>query len=150
MKLSRAQQRLTVSEGLAVGMLFHGRDILRFERRRLEDAFRAAYIGWHSRDAFPLVLADCAAGRPVFGTMTYAEESRISWLFYWAVVGEELVPVPRSEIHLDEVGLDEFAGMLGGTSDGRMAGLYGPWVAWDWGDLVYALYAELGIPLHDD
>jgi hypothetical protein len=81
--LTPAQQRNAVSEGIALGLLKYGRDVLPLDRSRLDTAFETAWRTWPYRTNFPQVTDDLADGHDGVSAMTSADKKKHAWALYW-------------------------------------------------------------------
>lgn len=84
MPLSATNQRNTVSEGTALGLLMCGRDEIPYEKLRVDLAFEHAFRNWHYRERYPQVGTDLRKGLGGSLAMTCAKENtRTNFVFFW-------------------------------------------------------------------
>jgi len=88
--LTPAQQRIAVSEGMALGLVICGRDVLPFDKARLDAAFEGAWRSWPHHGSFPQVTTDLADGEDGVWAMTGADSRKEVWALYWEQDGDEL------------------------------------------------------------
>jgi hypothetical protein len=79
-----------VSEGIALGVVICGRDVLPFDKDRLDIAFESAWRAWPYRTSFPQVTSDLADGEHGVWAITEADSRNKVWALYWEHDGDEL------------------------------------------------------------
>jgi hypothetical protein len=78
-----ARQQNAVSEGVALGLLMAGRDVLPYDKVRVDLAFEGAWRGWDFRSRFPQVSTDLRNGSDGVHVMTRADEQKHVWHLFW-------------------------------------------------------------------
>lgn len=114
MKITPTRQRNAVSEGIALGLVMVGRDVLPYDKVRVDLAFTGAWRGWEFRDRFAQVSTDLRNGSDGVHVMTRADEGKRVWHLYWERSGRELHVRPRGQSEDDAVDPDAVAEALDG------------------------------------
>ena len=109
-----AQQRNAVSEGMALGLLICGRDVLPFDKMALDLAFEGAWRTWTYREIFPQVNTDLSKGLDGTWAMTRADASKQTWALYWEQEGNQFKIYARtSDWQVDNSDdLDHIVGLI--------------------------------------
>lgn len=95
--ISPSRQRNAVSEGIALGLLMCGRDVLPFDKMNVDLSFEGAWRGWTYRSRFSQVSTDLRQGLDGCWAMTHADERKHVWNLYWDTSGSELVIRARGQ-----------------------------------------------------
>lgn len=113
-RITPARQRNAVSEGMAVGLLMAGRDVLPYDKVRVDLAFEGAWRGWDFRGKFPQVSTDLRSGSDGVHVMTRADEQKHVWHLFWAREGMNLRIVARPQWEAEAIEPDIVADSLDG------------------------------------
>jgi hypothetical protein len=113
-KITPTRQRNAVSEGIALGLVMAGRDVLPYDKVRVDLSFSGAWRGWDFRDRFAQVSTDLRNGSDGVHVMTRADEGKHVWHLYWERSGGELRVLPRAQWEGDAVDPDAVAEALDG------------------------------------
>ena len=96
-RITPARQRNAVSEGMALGLLMAGREVLPYDKVRVDLAFGGAWRGWEFRGRFPQVGTDLRNGSDGVHVMTRADEQKHVWQLFWEREGRDLRIVARPQ-----------------------------------------------------
>jgi hypothetical protein len=113
-RITPARQRNAVSEGMALGLLMAGRDVLPYDKVRVDLAFEGAWRGWAFRGRFPQVSTDLRNGSDGVHVMTRADEQKHVWHLFWEREGRDLRIVARSQWEGEAIEPDAVADSLDG------------------------------------
>jgi hypothetical protein len=75
---------------MALGVVICGRDVLPFDKDRLDIAFESAWRAWPYQTSFPQVTSDLADGEHGVWAITEADSRKDVWALYWEHDGDEL------------------------------------------------------------
>lgn len=113
-RITPARQRNAVSEGMALGLLMAGRDILPYDKVRVDLAFEGAWRGWDFRGRFPQISTDLRNGSDGVHVMTRADEQKHVWHLFWEREGRDLRIVARPQWEGEAIEPDIVADSLDG------------------------------------
>lgn len=113
-RITPARQRNAVSEGMALGLLMAGRDVLPYDKVRVGLAFEGAWRGWDFRGRFPQVSTDLRNGSDGVHVMTRADEQKHVWHLFWEREGRDLRIVARPQWEQEAIEPDIVADSLDG------------------------------------
>ena len=98
---------------MALGLLMAGRDVLPYDKVRVDLAFEGAWRGWAFRSRFPQVSTDLRNGSDGVHVMTPADEHKHVWHLFWERAGRDLRIVPRSQWEGEAIEPDVVARFVG-------------------------------------
>jgi hypothetical protein len=91
-----------------------GRDVLPYNKVRVDLAFTGAWRAWDFRDRFAQVSTDLRNGSDGSRVMTRADEDKHVWNLYWHRAGGELRVLPRPQWQTEGIDPDAVADSLDG------------------------------------
>ncbi|MGV0772047.1 hypothetical protein [Mycobacterium syngnathidarum] len=98
-KLTGPQQRIAVSQGVALGLSVLDRYEFAFDKFRIDLAFERAWRDWPSeyRDQFPQVSTDLRNGTDAVWVMTRASEKKRVTPLFWDWSGPQITIYQRGD-----------------------------------------------------
>ncbi|MCD0446390.1 hypothetical protein LO763_22500 [Glycomyces sp. A-F 0318] len=114
MTISSARQRNAVSEGMALGLVMHGRWSLPFDKLAVDLAFESAWRRWLFTGQFPQVDTDLRKGTDPVWVITHTDEQKHVLRLYWGEPGRELAIHARPIVATSDVDADEIAELIDG------------------------------------